>query len=202
MKKIITFIVIIFTCAVSQAQLKGDQLAYFNWNFGPTIGNHFVSNFSGKGANAGYSWFIKDNLAIGGEVGWNNYYEYAARQTYITKDGAITTDMYKYLYTVPVTATITKYFKAGKYFYPYTKLGLGVLYSEQNLYYNIYEAASTSWGFVAVPEIGANIKLDPANNWAFNVGAQYKYGTNSAKQYNINNTQTYNFNAGVVWRVR
>ena len=202
MKKIIGFAIIILTGVVSHAQLKGDALGYFNWNFGPTISNHFVSNFSGEGANAGYSYFIMDNLSVGAELGWNNYNEYAPRQTYTTKNGAVTTDMYKYIYTLPVTATITKYFKTSSFVYPYTKLGVGALYSQQNLYYNIFETTDSNWGFAVVPEIGANIKLNPSNSWAFNVGAQYKVSTNKNSNYNISNLQTYNFNVGITCRIR
>ncbi|MEJ0104172.1 MAG: outer membrane beta-barrel protein [Bacteroidota bacterium] len=201
MKKIIAFTLIIFLGAAVYGQNKGDQAVYVNWNFGPTINNHFVSNFSARGASVGYSTFVMDNLAIGGEFGWNNYYKYSAKQTYQFKDGAVTTDMYKYIFTVPVTATVTKYFKTGKKVYPYGKLGLGAQYSEQNLYYNIYQTTHNDWGFVAVPEVGANIKFDRMRQWCFNAGAQYKYATNKATEYNIKNLQSFNFSLGITWQI-
>ncbi len=201
MKKIIAVSLALFAGIACYAQQKGDSDAYINWNLGTPLNNSFVKGFNGSGANAGYNRFITKNLAVGGALGWNNYNTYYDRQTYVTKTGAITTDMYTYIFALPVTATISKYFECGNIVFPYVKVGAGVLYSEQNQYYNIYEDKQTNWGFTAIPEVGARISLKPQNNWAINVGAQYLYGTNKADNYGLKNLQTFSVNVGLSWKL-
>jgi hypothetical protein len=200
MKHIIVFSLAIIFCTLCSGQEKGTTAVYYNWNFGPTIGNHFVNDFSLRGGNLGVSAFVDKGLAVGLEMGWNNYFQYASRQTYVTKGAAATTDMYKSIYTLPLTATLTKYFLSGNSFHPYVRLGLGALYSEQNLYYNVYETDNHNWGFVFQPELGAAVSLDAYGRWKLNIGFRYQYGTNSSPQYDIRNIQTYSFTIGLSWK--
>lgn len=196
MKKIISFLISLSIGVICFGQQKGNSEIYANWNLGSPVNNSFVQNFSASGGNLGYNVFIKNNLAIGAEAGWNNYNKYEPRQTYFSKTGAFTTDMYKYIFAVPVTATVTKYFYTGV-LQPYVKIGAGTLYSEQNLYYNIYETTNSNWGFLAVPEVGLHVKTNKDNRWAFNAGAQYSYATNKNEDYNLKNIRSYSFNVGL-----
>jgi hypothetical protein len=201
MKKIITVSLFLFAAVICRAQQKGSSEVYLNWNLSSPLQHNFVKNFSASGAAAGYNFFISNNLAIGGELGWNNYDTYYSRQTSYSKTGAFTTDMYRYIFALPVTATVTKYFPVSKLVSPYAKLGIGTLYSEQNKYYNIYEETNSNWGFTAVPEIGVHIKTSAANQWSLNAGVQYRYATNSYTDYGINNIQSLNFNIGASWKL-
>ena len=198
MKKIITLLSLSLFCAsVCPAQNKGASVFYLNWESGFPVGNNFLSEYSPRGFNFGYSRYISDDLAVGTDFGWNNYYEYQAKKTYLFADGAATTDLYKYIYTVPMTVTVTKFFHGGTTATPYVKLGLGAQYSEQNLYYNVYETTNENWGFVAIPEAGAFIHFGKLNPWSLNIAVRYKFSTNSAKQFGITNLQTLNFLLGV-----
>ena len=181
------------------AQKKGSSEWHANWEFGLPVGNSFVTNFSALGVNVGYSRFIKDDLAVGTEFGWNNYYQYSARKTYQFSQGAATTDLYKYIYTLPLVLNVTHYFNGGETFKPYIRLGLGAQYSEQNLYYNVYESTNTNWGFVAIPEIGTTIHFNEHSPSSLNVSVRYKFSTNSAKDLGVNNVQTLNFAVGYVY---
>jgi hypothetical protein len=199
MKKFILIFPVLFSFFLSYSQMKGDNEFYLNWDFGMPVGNSFVNQFSARGGNFGYGKFIKDGLAVGLEFGWNNYYEFTPEKTYQIQNGAATTDLYKYIYTVPMTATITKFFKAGDMFEPYVRLGLGAQYSEQNLYYNIYETPNENWGFVAIPELGTHLHFGGNKSWAVNLSVRYKFSTNSAPSFDLNNLQTLNFNVGFAW---
>lgn len=201
MKKIITFFLLLFAGMAVHAQQKTNSEVYFNWNLGAPINNSFVKGFNGSGASLGFNKYVGKDFSIGGNIGWNNYNSYYNRQTYATKTGAITTDMYTYVFTLPVTVTATKYFNLG-IVSPYIKIGAGVMYSEQNQYYNIYEDRNTNWGFTAIPEIGAKITLKPQSNWNLNAGAQYLYASNKFDAYGINNIQTLSANIGVTWKLR
>jgi outer membrane protein W len=202
MKSFLIISVIVLSSASSFAQTQGSSFAYANWDFGFPVGNNFVSSFSGWGGNVGFSYFVQENLGVGLELGWNSYYQYASTKTYSNADGAVTTDLYKYIFTLPITATVMHTFKAGKVVRPYVKLGLGAQFSQQNLYYNIYQTTNDDWGFVAIPEVGANLRFSPYSKWSMNLSVRYKFSTNSQAQYNLTNIQTLNFNVGVVAQIR
>ena len=170
-----------------------------NWNLGSMTSKDFVKGLSTSGVGIGYSQAIGKGFSAGLDLSWNNFYTYYPRQTNPSKDGAFTTDMYKSLFTVPVTATITKNFLQSGILSPYVKVGVGTMYSEQHLFYNIYEEDNSNWGFTVIPEAGLHIKTNAANKWAFNLGAQYRYASNSVTDYRINNLNSFNFNAGLSW---
>lgn len=199
MKKIITILFVsAFFINVCPAQHTGENEFYLNWLSGIPVGTNFLSQYSPRGFNFGYNRFVSDKTAVGFDMGWNNYYEYKARQTYQLPDGAATSDFYKYLYTLPMTLTVTQYFNGGKIATPYAKLGLGAQYSEQNLYYNVYETTNDNWGFVAIPEVGALFHFGQYSPWAAMVAVRYQFSTNSSPNFNITNVQTLNFLLGVI----
>ncbi|MBN8876869.1 MAG: outer membrane beta-barrel protein [Sphingobacteriales bacterium] len=201
MKKIMIIAVILASACTGFTQQSGSAFTA-NWNLGTMTSKSFVKGLSTNGVNIGYGQAIGKGFSAGLDLGWNTFYTYYPRQTNQSKDGAFTTDMYKSLFTVPVTVSITKNFLQQGIFSPYVKIGVGTMYSEQQLFYNIYEEEQSNWGFAAIPEIGLHIKTAADNRWAFNLGAQYRYATNKEKDYNINNLQSFNFNAGLSWSLR
>lgn len=201
MKNSLTIVIISLFSLGAVAQTAGDHALSLNWNLGGLVNNPFVKNFSARGGSIGYTQYLSSNLAVGGEIGWNNYFQYAPMKTYYLKSGAVTTDMYKYVFAVPVTVSATRFTKIGSHIFPYGKLALGTMYSEQNLYYNIYESTSHNWGFTVIPEIGAQVKLDALNRWSFKLGVQYQYATNRAADYNIKNLQAIQISTGINWQI-
>ena len=201
MKKSIFLALAIFISVLCQGQAKGTSLFDLNWGPGSTIGNSFVSGFATRGGDFGYSYFIKKNLSVGIDLGWNNYWRYVPTTTYQFKAGAATTDLYNYIFTLPIRANVTKYYHIGKLFSPYVKSGLGAEYSEQNLYYNIFQTTHSNWGFVTNNEVGVKIQPAAGSPMAFNLGFRYQYASNSVHQYNINNLQAYNIIFGVCWKL-
>lgn len=197
MKNILIITSFIFLSSAGIAQKAGTNQWYADWNCGFPVGNNFVTSFSALGFNLGYSRFIKDDFAVGIDFGWNNYYQYAPRKTYQFQDGAATTDLYKYIYTLPITLTATKTFRAGETVSPFVRLGLGTQYSEQNIYYNVYETTNTNWGFAAAPEIGAMVNFQKDGPWSLYLAIKYKYSTNAAKNLGVNSVQTINFAVGI-----
>ena len=198
MKNIILIIFCVCLALFSNAQTKGTNEWHANWEFGMPVGNNFVTNFCALGFDVGYGKYIKDDLAVGLQIGWNNYYEYASRKTYEFAGGAATTDLYKYIYTLPITAFISHSFRVSETFIPFAKLGVGGQYSEQNLYYNIYETTNDNWGFVIAPEVGAVVHFTQGNPWGLYASVKYSYSTNSDKELKIDNIQTLNFSVGLI----
>ncbi|WP_276481532.1 outer membrane beta-barrel protein [Paraflavitalea pollutisoli] len=202
MKKIVLLILVLASVLAGYSQKRAASNFVINYNLAVPISSDFVQGLSPYGATVGYNQGIAKGLTVGLELGWNTRNKYYDRMTDYTKDGAVTTDKYKSLFTLPITATVTKDIFPGRTLIPYGKLGVGTLYSEQRVYYNIYEEDNHNWGFTVIPEIGVRIKTRKTSPWAFNAGVQYRYATNSVDDYHINNIQSVNFNAGISWLLR
>jgi hypothetical protein len=71
------------------------------------------NGFGQTGGDLAYSYFIKKNLSVGIDLGWNNYWKYVPTTTCQFKTGAATTDLYHYIFTLPIRATVTKYYHIG-----------------------------------------------------------------------------------------
>ncbi|HVY74507.1 MAG TPA: hypothetical protein VG890_06740 [Puia sp.] len=201
MKKIF-LIILVFIQVAGMAQQRGTSDFHVNWEFGVPVGNNFITNFSALGFNIGYGKFIKDDLAVGFDLGWNNYYQYAPTKTYEYPGGAATTDLYKYIHTLPMTLYAVHYFHTESIFAPFVKLGLGAQYSEQNIYYNVYETTNENWGFTAIPEIGTVVHFRKDNPWGLYTSVRYKYSTNKAEVFGINNVSSINFNVGLAYLLK
>jgi hypothetical protein len=184
MKKTILYILSLFVFASTTRAQHHYQKNLFAaaWEIGfPVSNNNFLSKTSYEGGKIEYRGFIKENLSIGGFLNWRSYYEYFPTKTYENSDKtqAVTTDMYRYIYNLPMGATVHYYFKGTKMLQPFAGLGLGAQYSEQTAYYNIYYSQEKNWGFLVRPEIGTLIHME--GQWGFIFGASYAYSTNKNK---------------------
>ena len=200
--RIICLIILCFlSIQIVNAQLYSKNMFIAAWEIGfPVSNNDFLSKTSLAGGKIEYRHLIKDNISIGGFLNWRSYYEYFPTATYENpeKTQAVTTDMYRYIYNLPMGASVHYYFKAGKIAQPFVGLGLGAQYSEQTLYYNIFFSEEKNWGFLARPEVGAIFNVQ--DQWGILVGASYAYATNSADRFGINSLGDVNIQIGVVFR--
>jgi hypothetical protein len=184
------------------SQSRIHNLYGISWEIGfPVENNDFLSKTSYSGGKIEFRHFIKENLSVGGFFSWNSYYEYFPKATYTNNEGtqAVTTDMYRYIYTFPFGINGHYYFKAGKLIKPFAGLALGTQYSDQRLFYNIYESRDENWGFFVRPEIGAIIKLEENGHFGFLLGATYGYGTNKNDRLGIDHLGNVNVQIGVVF---
>jgi outer membrane protein W len=200
-KKILIILFAISSFALSsQAQVYSRNMFVVAWEIGlPVSNNDFLSKTSFSGGKVEYRHLIKDNLSIGGFFNWRSYYEYFPTATYENEDKtqAVTTDMYRYIYNLPMGATVHYYFKGGDMIKPFAGLGLGAQYSEQSMYYNIFVSEDKNWGFLVRPEVGAIIKFQ--DQWGALIGASYAYSTNKNPSLGIKNLGDVNFQIGLVF---
>lgn len=169
------------------------------WEIGLPLSNgNFIDKTSAEGGKIEYRGFIKENLSIGAFLNWRSYYQYFPTKTYENSDKtqAVTTDMYRYIYNLPMGATVHYYFKGGKMIRPFAGLGLGAQYSEQTAYYNIYYSQEKNWGFLVRPEVGALIHME--GQWGFIVGASYAYATNQ-NRIGMSGMSDLNFQIGFIF---
>jgi len=170
------------------------------WEIGfPVSNNNFLSKTSYTGGKIEYRGFIKENLSIGAFLNWRSYYEYFPTKTYENPDKtqAVTTDMYRYIYNLPMGASAHYYFKGTHMLRPFVGIGLGAQYSEQTAYYNIYYSQDKNWGFLARPEVGALIHIQ--DQWGFIVGASYAWSSNKNDRLGINSLSDVNIQLGFIF---
>ena len=142
--------------------------------------NDFLSETSWRGGRIEYQRMLKANLSVGISGSWNSFEQYVPKTTYQKPDGsgAITTDIVKHLYSVPITANVKYYFKAMNKLLPFAGLGLGTQYCDQTIYFNIYGIEDDSWGFAARPELG--IAYPVSDNTAIYLSGTYNYASNKS----------------------
>jgi hypothetical protein len=169
----------------------------FNWEISiPT--SDFVTKTSLGGFGMEFRKLIKNNFSIGFDITWNSYSQYVPRQTHEITNGAITSDFYKYLYTLPLALNAQYYFYRSKWAVLYAALGFGAVYSEQKIYYNAFVSDDFNWGFLVRPEAGAIIRPSLKDKFAFLLGVRYSNSSNQQNNIPITGLNSVGFRIGVV----
>jgi hypothetical protein len=199
--KIIWAAALIF-CICDGIHAQDKNLTVLSWEIGfPGNNNNFLSKTSFEGGKIEYRHFIKDDLSVGVFLDWNSYYEYFPTATYTNNEQtqAVTTDMYRYIYTLPFGVNAHYYLKTGGLVRPFFGLSLGAQYAEQKLYYNIFYNEAKNWGFMARPELGVIIKPAPLSAFGLLLGGSYSFATNGNSNYGFNTLQSFNIQIGLVF---
>ena len=115
-----------------------DQMFSGSWDVNIPTGNNFVDATSWAGGRIEFRKMLKNNISVGTDISWNSYFEYKSSQTYsVNANTDITTDLYKYNYTLPLALLVHKYFPSSGILIPYAGFGIGATYSEPRLIFNI-----------------------------------------------------------------
>lgn len=157
----------------------------------------FVGNTS-TGFRLGYSRFKTDTFGWGFDVAYNTLDDYVPRQTYEYPGGAITTDVYNYMYHLTFLVNGQYYYKATSRLVPYASLGAGVALTEYRLFYNVYKESDNSIGFVARPEAGLLFRLKEYGSLGLKTAVSFEYATNKNKAYELENFSGVAFQFGIV----
>lgn len=157
----------------------------------------FISKTSWRGVLFEYEKLIQPNIGVGFQFGWNTFYEDKPRGTYPLENGAITSNQYRYLNSIPLHIT-------GKYYFtgddsnvrPFIGLGAGTNYMEQRNDNGLYSTVDKGWVMALAPKAGVlfpfsysaslSVSLDynmtfesskvPQQNWlGINVGFSWDY---------------------------
>lgn len=194
----ILFFLTLSVCAKAQ---EYDHAFHIGWNtLVPFSDKDFTSKTSSAGVRIGYSKFIDERFGFGFEAGYSTLDDYVPPATYQLEGGggAITTDMYNYLYYFTIMANGQYYFSQGKHFIPYTSLGMGVALSEYKIFYNVYQDSDHNTGFVIRPEIGTLFKVKEYASFGLKAAVGFDYATNQSDYFQTKNLAGFNFQIGIV----
>jgi len=172
---------------------------HVGWNtLKPLSDKEFTGNTSSAGVKVGYSKFMNDRFGFGIEGSYNTLDDYVPRSTYEFPGGAITTDLYNYLYYFTLMGNAQYYFVQGEKFIPYASLGMGVAFSEYRIFYNVYEDTDSKASFVVRPEIGTFFRIKEYSSWGFKSSVSYDFAANKSAYFEIDNFSGISFQIGVV----
>jgi hypothetical protein len=178
-----------------------DKYIYLNLDVQkPTSNTAWIEDISAAGGKLGYRGFIRPNFSAGLDIGWSNFDQYEPTSTKQNPTGAITTDYFHYIYSYSGVVSGQYYFKEEDEdrFFPYAGLGLGANTNEYVLYYNIYEDAERSWGFLARPEIGVLFRFTGRGSLGIMAALHYDYSTNKSDKFQYNNFSALGFQIGLM----
>ncbi|MBN7812836.1 outer membrane beta-barrel protein [Algoriphagus sp. H41] len=193
MKKQLTFFLLLLGIGFSaQAQRS---LYSFNYVVTVPTGNtaDFIDVTSGRGFVFEYQKFIKDHLAVGGEVGHSTIFKRTENEVYTRETASLSGIQYRYQYAYPIMATAAYYHSFTDLFRPYFTLGIGTVANKRTIEMGMYQSEDTHWQFGFRPELGTLIQ--PSDNVAFRVGAKY-YGT--VEGGGLEGQSNLSFNVGLV----
>jgi len=200
MKKLLS--ILSLCCAASgslcaQSYMSSQDRFFLGYEM--AIPSGFITKTSWVGGRFDYRRMLTPNVSIGIGTSWNSFDEYVPKTTYQKPngEGAITADIVKEVYTVPITAAVHYYFNAGNKVSPYVGLGLGAQYSDQTVYMNVFALDEYNWGFVARPEVGIIVPF--TGNGGLYFSAAYNYATNKNDAFSIDHLQHIALTLGVTF---
>jgi hypothetical protein len=166
----------------------------------PLSNTSWVQDVTLAAGKIGYRGFIRPNFSAGLDIGWANFDQYEPTSTKLNPTGAITTDYFHYIYSYSAVVSGQYYFKPEDEdrFFPYAGLGLGANTNEYVLYYNIYEDAERSWGFLARPEIGVLFRFSERSSLGIMAALHYDYSTNKSEKFDYNSFSSVGFQLGLI----
>lgn len=118
---------------------------------------------------------VTHNLAVGGHIGYQGFYKKYPRDTYYFPQGAITTTVFKYYYTIPMQASATWFFIPEKMIQPFLGFNVGVNYNERRAEIGMYVLEDNSWNFSFAPEAGVIVPFGKYAQWGLNLRGKYNY---------------------------
>jgi hypothetical protein len=198
MRSILVFLFLL-NAFMASAQLF-DGVFHIGWNTTkPLSDKDFIEGTTSRGLRLGYTKYINNRFGVGLEGMYTTLDEYVPRQTYYYDGGAITTDIFNYLYYFTIGAQGQYYFlEAGK-LQPYAAMGIGITFTEYKLFYNIYSDSDSRNSLYLRPELGVNYRFKEYGGWGLKSTIGYEYATNKSEYFDIRNFSAINFQFGVVF---
>jgi len=147
----------------------------YNLGWGAGAFKDFISTVSYRGFSIDSRWFISNNFAVGGQLGWNGFYEKYPNKTYKFDGGAatgiITTTFYNFTMTLdgyyyPMPEAMIK---------PFIGVHIGPEYQTLAVQFGRVYSEDDSWQFLVAPEAGVFVQLGADSDVGLNLAVKYNY---------------------------
>ncbi len=196
MKKIIVSIML-FTGLYTAPVMAQENISSLQYSMGFSMGDFgdFIGRASFRGATFDYTRKLNLNVGVGFEIAWNVFYEDLDYDTYTVETSSISGKQYRYCSAVPILFTANYYLKPTELLTPFAGLGIGTMYTGNELDMGVYAWTEDEWHFVLRPEIGVLVHMSPSTEF-FISGKYY----NAFKTENIGTRNYITANIGLAWR--
>ena len=196
-----TFLFIFFsqTATAQKGAVKFD----LNYNYSiPVNGfkSDLISNSSPRGIRGGLTYSLNDQLSLGIESGWQDYYQKYPRATYsIGKSQDISAVLSNSIQTTPFLLKANYSLLKSAPIKPFISVGAGANLIDFNQYFGEFVTGNTSVGFIAQGGLGVMIPFRKNSGSAISISGNYDYSP--YKKFGYNDLNTINLQAGVVFKI-
>ncbi len=193
MKKIIISLAIFFVLSASAGYSQTGGEGFFRKNllgmnyslsFPVSDFHDFIQDMGYRGWDVELKTFVTDNIAVGGGLGWYAFYQKYPRDTYEFENGALTTTVFAYHYSVPMRAVVDYYFLPNSFVHPWIGLNINLYYNDRELQVGYYLISDESWNFGLTPEVGILVPFGRNVDWGAHVKGKYNYQFYNRERFN------------------
>lgn len=197
MKKIFLAVLLgLFSLPMFAQQENNGALWSFTYDMAFPMGA--TKDYTGKASFRGMMLdgrgFVDNNITLGGNFGWNVFYEKADKETVEVDNITLTGTQYKYINAFPMFFNAAYYFNEGSYVRPYVAANIGVIYDIQRTDIGLYSFDYDNWKFAFAPEVGLAFQTDSGVGLMVNL--RYNYGLETS---DIDALSYLGLNIGLLW---
>lgn len=159
-----------------------------NYNLGWGAGDfkEFIPSVSYRGFSIDARWFVYDNVAVGGQLGWNGFSEKFPLKTYEFDAGAVTGKLKNTYYNFTMTVNAYYYPMPEGLIKPYIGANVGPIYQTISTQIGRVYEENANWQFIMAPEIGTFIQFGADADVGMNLAIRYNYVPYSNPTYKMN----------------
>lgn len=189
--------IVFFLCSALAFAQPADGAFNLTLNIQQPLYKEFVGK-SSAGIRVGYTRFSSAKFGWGIEAAYNTLNDYVPRQTYTYPGGAITTDIFNYMYYFTLLANAQYYYKATERLIPYASLGAGLAITRYTLFYNVYQEGDNNRSWVVRPEAGIIFRVRTYSSIGLKSALSWEYAGNGSEAYALKNFKALAFQLGIV----
>jgi hypothetical protein len=173
MKKVLY--IIIFTVIASSAMAQNSYVSW-QYSFGFSSGelHDYIKPVSWRGVGFDYRKFVRENVGVGLEIGWNVFYEKRPFDTYTTGNIDYSGKQYRYSNHMPLLFGVDYYLNPTEKIVGFAGFGIGTMYSQRNTEMGQWSFERTAWHFAIRPELG--VIMNSQDGVGVSLSTKYYYG--------------------------
>ena len=189
----------------TDVQAQGQHRVMMNVNYSVNVptGNfrEYLGKTSFRGLNANITYRINEKIAVGGEIGFQDFYEKTDRAMYKDAEGSdISAVVTQSIQTIPLLATVHYSLSAGQAIQPYVGLGVGGNLIMHSRYLGQFATDNNKLSLAARPVAGIFIPVRTGSESGLNVSGAFNF-----MPYNedgVKNVNSWGVNIGAMFPLR
>ena len=194
MKKIIIIALLGLFASSTFAQDESLWSLTYNMSFPMGKTKDYIDKTSFRGITLDGRKFVDNNVSVGGNFGWQVFYEKEAKVTLEDDNLTLNGTQFKYINAFPMYFNAAYYLNEGSYIRPYFAANIGVIYTMQRTDMGLYRIENDDWKFALTPEVG--VAIQTYNSLNVMVNLRYNYGLETS---DIDPLSYLGLNIGILW---